>query len=57
MFTGIVAGMGRISHIESKDVIRIVIDFGMVSTEGLVAVDPKLINACSYASLIYFVSW
>lgn len=37
MFTGIVAGMGRISHIESKDVIRIVIDFGMVSTEGLVA--------------------
>lgn len=37
MFTGIVAGMGRISHIESKDVIRIVIDFGMVSTDGLVA--------------------
>ena len=37
MFTGIVAGMGRISHIESKDVIRIIIDFGMVSTDGLVA--------------------
>ena len=36
MFTGIVAGMGRISHIEEKDVIRLVIDFSMVSTEGLV---------------------
>jgi riboflavin synthase len=36
MFTGIVAGMGRISHIEEKEVIRIVIDFSMVSTEGLV---------------------
>jgi riboflavin synthase len=36
MFTGIVAGMGRISHIEGNEVIRIVIDFSMVSTEGLV---------------------
>ncbi len=36
MFTGIVAGMGRISHIEGSNVIRIIIDFGMVSTEGLV---------------------
>jgi len=36
MFTGIVAGMGRISHIEEKEVIRIIIDFSMVSTEGLV---------------------
>jgi len=35
MFTGIVAGMGRISHIEEKEVNRIVIDFSMVSTEGL----------------------
>jgi len=35
MFTGIVAGMGRINHIEGKEVIRIVIDFSMVSTEGL----------------------
>jgi riboflavin synthase len=35
MFTGIVAGMGRISHIEGNEVIRIVIDFSMVSTEGL----------------------
>ena len=30
MFTGIVAGMGRICHIEGNDVIRIIIDFGMV---------------------------
>ena len=36
MFTGIVAGMGRINHIEGKEVIRIVIDFSMVSTKGLV---------------------
>ena len=36
MFTGIVAGMGRISHIEKNDVIRLVIDAGMVSTDGLV---------------------
>ena len=36
MFSGIVAGMGRISHIEGSNVIRIIIDFGMVSTEGLV---------------------
>tara|TARA_B110001452_G_scaffold253324_1_gene243916 strand:+ start:773 stop:1378 length:606 start_codon:yes stop_codon:yes gene_type:complete len=36
MFTGIVAGMGRICHIEGNDVIRIIIDFGMVSTERLI---------------------
>ena len=35
MFTGIVAGMGRINHIEGKEVIRIDIDFSMVSTDGL----------------------
>ena len=36
MFTGIVAGTGRITELEGNDVIRIVIDFAMVSTEGLV---------------------
>lgn len=36
MFTGIVAGMGRISQIEGEEVIRLVIDFGMVSVDGLV---------------------
>mgnify|MGYP006215925489 CR=1 FL=1 len=35
MFTGIVAGVGRINHLEGNEVIRIVIDFSMVSTEGL----------------------
>jgi riboflavin synthase len=35
MFTGIVAGAGRIIEFEGNDVIRIVIDFAMVSTEGL----------------------
>ena len=35
MFTGIVAGTGRIAELEGNDVIRIVIDFAMVSTEGL----------------------
>ena len=35
MFTGIVAGTGRITELEGSDVIRIVIDFAMVSTEGL----------------------
>ena len=35
MFTGIVAGTGRITELEGNDVIRIVIDFAMVSTEGL----------------------
>jgi len=36
MFTGIVAGTGRVSNIEGDDVIRIMIDFSLVSTEGLV---------------------
>ena len=36
MFTGIVAGMGRISQIQGDEVVRIVIDFSMVSTDGLV---------------------
>ena len=36
MFTGIVAGSGRITNISGEDVIRIVIDFTMVSTDGLV---------------------
>ena len=35
MFTGIVAGTGRITELEGNDVIRIVIDFAKVSTEGL----------------------
>ena len=35
MFTGIVAGTGRITELVGNDVIRIVIDFAMVSTEGL----------------------
>ena len=35
MFTGIVAGTGRIIELEGDDVIRIVIDFAMVSTAGL----------------------
>ena len=35
MFTGIVAGTGRITELEGNDVIRIVIDFAMVSTDGL----------------------
>ena len=35
MFTGIVSGVGRINHLEGNEVIRIVIDFSMVSTEGL----------------------
>ena len=36
MFTGIVAGTGRISQIQGDEVVRIVIDFSMVSPEGLV---------------------
>ena len=36
MFTGIVAGTGKISSIDGKDVIRFVIDFSTVSTDGLV---------------------
>ncbi len=36
MFTGIVAGTGRISSIAGEDVIRFVIDFSTVSTDGLV---------------------
>ena len=36
MFTGIVAGTGRISEIEGDEVIRITIDFSLVSTDGLV---------------------
>ena len=36
MFTGIVAGSGRITNISGEDVIRIVIDFTMVPTDGLV---------------------
>ena len=35
MFTGIVAGTGRIIELEGNDVVRIVIDFAMVSTNGL----------------------
>ena len=35
MFTGIVAGTGRITELVGNNVIRIVIDFAMVSTEGL----------------------
>ncbi len=35
MFTGIVAGTGRIASISGDDVIRLVIDFSMVSTKGL----------------------
>ncbi|MDP6870589.1 MAG: riboflavin synthase subunit alpha [Candidatus Poseidoniaceae archaeon] len=37
MFTGIVAGMGQIVKIEGDEVVRLTIDFGMVSTEGLVS--------------------
>ena len=36
MFTGIVAGMGRIEYLGSEEVIRMVLDFGIVSTSGLV---------------------
>ena len=36
MFTGIVAGTGEISSIAGEDVIRLVIDFSTVSTDGLV---------------------
>ena len=36
MFTGIVAGTGEISSIVGEDVIRFVIDFSTVSTDGLV---------------------
>ena len=36
MFTGIVAGTGEISSIAGEDVIRFVIDFSTVSTDGLV---------------------
>ena len=35
MFTGIVAGTGTIAEISGSEVIRIVIDFNSVSTEGL----------------------
>lgn len=35
MFTGIVAGTGEISSIAGEDVIRFVIDFSTVSTDGL----------------------
>ena len=37
MFTGIVAGTGKISSISGEDVIRFVIDFSSVPTDGLVA--------------------
>ena len=36
MFTGIVAGTGEISSIAGEDVIRFVIDFSTVSTDGLI---------------------
>ena len=36
MFTGIVAGTGEISSIAGEDVIRFVIDFSTVSTDGIV---------------------
>ena len=36
MFTGIVAGTGKISSISGEDVIRFVIDFSSVPTDGLV---------------------
>jgi riboflavin synthase len=36
MFTGIVAGTGKISSIAGDDVIRFIIDFSTVSTDGLV---------------------
>ena len=36
MFTGIVAGTGEISSIDGEEVIRFVIDFSTVSTDGLV---------------------
>ena len=36
MFTGIVAGTGEISSIAGEDVIRFVIEFSTVSTDGLV---------------------
>ncbi|MGB1548759.1 MAG: riboflavin synthase subunit alpha [Candidatus Poseidoniaceae archaeon] len=36
MFTGIVAGTGEISSMAGEDVIRFVIDFSTVSTDGLV---------------------
>ena len=35
MFTGIVAGMGRVESIEGDDLVRLVINFSTVSTEGL----------------------
>tara|TARA_Y100000994_G_scaffold179199_1_gene148170 strand:+ start:14693 stop:15298 length:606 start_codon:yes stop_codon:yes gene_type:complete len=35
MFTGIVAGMGRVESIEGDELVRLVINFSTVSTEGL----------------------
>ena len=35
MFTGIVAGTGEITEISGSEVIRVVIDFNSVSTDGL----------------------
>ena len=36
MFTGIIAGTGRLTSISGDDVIRIVIDFSTVPTDGIV---------------------
>ena len=35
MFTGIVAGMGRVESIVGEELVRLVINFSTVSTEGL----------------------
>tara|TARA_B100001250_G_scaffold214432_1_gene183983 strand:- start:1229 stop:1834 length:606 start_codon:yes stop_codon:yes gene_type:complete len=35
MFTGIVAGMGRVESIDGDELVRLVINFSTVSTEGL----------------------
>ena len=35
MFTGIVAGMGRVESIDGEELVRLVINFSTVSTEGL----------------------
>lgn len=35
MFTGIVAGMGRVESIEGEELVRLIIDFSTVSTDGL----------------------
>ena len=62
MFTGIVAGTGEITEISGSDVIRLVIDFNSVSTEGLaqgasVSIDGACLTVVEINSFLACVHW